>query len=132
MPTDGPARPHPKPAPRPRKYRRKVASAKQWAAIAREKQGPCRVCCDPCRNGGAFPAVQLHHVVPRGSPWFGDDLAENIVPLCLECHGWVTMRLWGAGRAVVETLTDAEYAYAVERGGESFFERCYGLRYTRP
>jgi hypothetical protein len=42
------------------------------------------------------------------------------------------MRLWGAGRAVVETLTDAEYAYAILRGGESFFERCYGIRYTRP
>ena len=37
-----------------RRYRRKVASAKQWQRIAAEKQGPCRVCRDPASNGASM------------------------------------------------------------------------------
>lgn len=36
-----------------------------------------------------------------------------------------------ACRALVESLTDAEYAYCIGKSGESFFERAYGVRYQR-
>jgi hypothetical protein len=122
--------PHPKPDRIPRKpYRRRVASAKQWAAILEEKLGPCRVCGAAAWNGGDFPKVQMHHVVSRGH--FGDDVAENIVPLCLECHDEVTRRMPATCLLLVASLEDAEYAYMIQRGGEGYVERAYGVRYTR-
>lgn len=115
----------------PKRYRRKVASPKQWQAIQSAKVGPCRVCCDPGRNGGAFGRIQLHHVVPRDAPYFGDDVADNIVPLCPLCHDRVTRRVWLESQELCETLTDAEYAYAVGKAGEGFAERIYGIEYER-
>jgi 5-methylcytosine-specific restriction endonuclease McrA len=113
-----------------RRYRRKVASSKQWQRISAEKVGPCRVCGDPGRNGRMFGRIHLHHVVPRSSPWFGDDVADNIVPVCPDCHWLVTAPGSRSARLVCESLTDAEYAYAVTRCGEAFFERAYGIEYT--
>jgi 5-methylcytosine-specific restriction endonuclease McrA len=112
-----------------RRYRRKVASAKQWQRISAEKVGPCRVCGDPGRNGRMFGRIHLHHVVPRSSPWFGDDVSDNIVPLCPLCHGDVTRGVQGTRMLLVSKLTDAEYAYAITRCGEAFFERAYGIEY---
>jgi hypothetical protein len=34
-------------------------------------------------------------------------------------------------RLLLDNLTDAEYAYMIERGGENYPERAYGLRYRR-
>src|SRR5947208_2495245 len=107
MPTDGPPRPDPKArtlARGPRRYRRKVASPKQWQAIQAEKIGPCRVCCDPGRNGSAFGKIQLHHVVARDH--FGDDVADNLVPLCPACHHRVTIRCEVESRAMIVSLSD--------------------------
>ena len=129
MPTEGEAIPWPKPARIPRKpYRRKVASRKQWAAIAAEKTGPCRV-CGSVENGRVESKIQLHHVVSRNHR--GEDTADNIVPLCLLCHDAVTRREPLPCYGVLVTLTDAEYAYMVEHGGEDYPERVYGLRYSR-
>ena len=126
---------------RPRRYRRKVADARGWQRLRTIKGGPCRVCGE-----GNAETCDLHHVVPRSSPWFGDDVPDNLVPLCRACHELVERRgdVWtGRGRrghaprkhpAAVElvvSLSDAEYAYAVERGGEAFWERHYGIRYSR-
>ena len=132
MPTDGPARPHPKDAQLARgerRYRRKVASAKGWQRILAEKVGPCRSCGAAAWNGGAFPRVQMHHLVARVHG--GDDVPENIVPLCLLCHDKVTRRMDESCRLMLASLTDAEYAYAVQRGGEDYFERAYGIDYAR-
>lgn len=121
------AKPHPKAtalARGQRRYRRKVAGPKQWQALHAEKNGPCRVCTAAGPN-------ELHHVVPRGAPWFGSDVADNLVPLCRLCHRKVTDRSYLECLELLETLTDAEYAQAVEAAGESFFERAYGLRYDR-
>jgi hypothetical protein len=107
-----------------KRYRRKVASPKQWQAIAAEKQGPCRVCTSP-------PPNELHHVVPRGAPWFGADVPDNISPCCHGCHGFITRRNQPTLKAFLASLTDDEYAYALEHGGETFFETSYGLRYER-
>jgi 5-methylcytosine-specific restriction endonuclease McrA len=112
-----------------RRYRRKIASPKQWQAIIAAKQGPCRVCGDVATNGRLYGLIQFHHIVPRS--WHGDDVPDNIAPLCPGCHDDVTRCELLACRALIESLTDAEYAYAIQKSGESFFERCYGLTYAR-
>ena len=129
MPLDGPALPNPKPARLPRKpYRRQVASRKQWARIVAEKTGPCRV-CGSVENGKVESKIQLHHVVARSHG--GADTGDNIVPLCLRCHDAITRREPLPSYGLLLTLTDAEYAYMLERGGELYAERAYGLRYAR-
>jgi hypothetical protein len=110
-----------------RRYRRRVASPKQWQAIAAEKQGPCRVCVQPSSNGHGWHKIQWHHIVPRAAPYFGDDVAENIAPLCLDCHPLVTRRDRAACRALAASLTDSEYAYVIARCGEGALERLYGV-----
>jgi hypothetical protein len=43
----------------------------------------CRIC--------GKPAGGCHHLVPKGGPHYGDDVEENLVPLCgsgtTGCHG---------------------------------------------
>lgn len=41
---------------------------------------------DPECRGCGRAATEAHHLVPRGSPHHGDDVAANIVPLCRDCH----------------------------------------------
>lgn len=110
----------------PKKYRRTTASPKRWSQIAASKEGPCRVCNAPAAQ------TTFHHVVPRGL-YHGSDTESNIVALCgtgtTGCHGKVEGRDRAACRTLVERLTDDEYAYAVEHGGENFFERRYGIQY---
>lgn len=106
-----------------RRYTRKIASPKRWQAIADAKQGPCRTGC------GAQGPNELHHIVSRGNS--GADTESNITPLCTDCHALVTGRDGKTIRAFVANLSNEEYAYAVEHGGEDFFERAYGLVYTR-
>jgi 5-methylcytosine-specific restriction endonuclease McrA len=131
-PLDGDAMPRPKAAQLARgakRYRRKVASPKQWQAIQAAKFGPCRVCCDPGSNGKLHGLIHLHHVVSRED--FGDDVPENMAPLCPTCHDRVTRRAPLECRELLECLTDAEYAYMIARGGESYPERAYGIEYRR-
>jgi 5-methylcytosine-specific restriction endonuclease McrA len=80
-------------------------------------------------NGRVESKVQLHHVVSRAHG--GADTADNIVPLCLPCHDAITRREPLPSYGMLLTLTDAEYAYMIERGGELYAERAYGLRYSR-
>ena len=132
MTLSGEAKPHPKSAATtrgPKRYRRHIASPKQWAAIQTAKLGPCRVCGSRATNGRVFGKIHLHHVVSRQD--FGDDTADNIVPLCPDCHDAVTRRVPQACKALLLTLHDDEYAYMIERGGEDYPERAYGLRYSR-
>lgn len=124
MPLDD-LKPYPKTAQlarKERRYRRQVASPKRWAAIADAKQGPCRCCAAPAPS-------QLHHIVSRAHG--GSDSESNIAPLCAFCHGKITSRDQETTRVFLGSLTDHEYAYAVQQGGEDFFERAYGLRYAR-
>ena len=109
-----------------KRYRRKVASPKQWQAIRAEKcSGHCRV----CRIGPPVDGHDSHHLVPRD--WHGDDVPENIIGLCCDCHRGVELREPAHVRLMLTRLSDAEYAYAIQRGGEAFFERCYGIEYER-
>lgn len=125
MPLDGPARPYPKESSLVRGQRRSSrqrAGTKRWQQIAEAKQGPCRVCGAPGPN-------QLHHIVSRAQ--LGADTEANIAPLCAVCHKAVTERDRAACRALIESLDDAEYSYALHKGGEDFFERAYRLVYSR-
>jgi len=110
-----------------RRYRRKVASPKQWQSIIAAKRGLCRV----CRGGeqSVRGPIEFHHVVARAHG--GDDVADNIVPIHAGCHGRITRRDYGAAEVLLRFLSDAEYAYMIERGGEDYPERAYGIRYER-
>ena len=111
-----------------RRYRRKVASAKGWQRIIAAKGGPCRVCGGkPSTNGHQHmtDVIHFHHLVPRSIG--GDDTADNIVPLCAFDHELVTYRNSWAARTLAESLTDAEYAYIIEKLGESGMERLFGV-----
>lgn len=105
-----------------RRYTRKVASPKRWAAIADAKQGPCRVT-------GAPPPNELAHIIARSQG--GPDVAWNIVPLSREAHARFDQRDPETCRAVLESLTDEEYAGLVEFAGEQVFERRFGIRFER-
>jgi hypothetical protein len=78
---------------------------------------------------GDEAALPLHHLVSRQD--HGDDLADNLVPLCRPCHDAITRRVPTIARLLLSRLSDAEYAYAVQRGGEDYFERAYGVSYER-
>lgn len=132
------AKPFPKSqqtAVRTKKYRRKVASAKQWQAILAEKQGPCRLC-------GAPPPSQMHHLIPRDRG--GADVAENLIPLCYLCHLNVENRDPDYCARLVESTWENqpepgrmggakdEYSYACEAVGDDWPERVYRIRFSVP
>jgi 5-methylcytosine-specific restriction endonuclease McrA len=99
-----------------RRYRRKVASPKQWQAIIAAKLGPCRVCVSPPTNGGLRvqpTPVEFHHLVSRARG--GDDTPDNIVPLCSEHHDSVTLGDLDVISALAASLSDAERAYVESR-----------------
>ena len=110
-----------------RRYRRKVASPKQWQAIIDAKVGPCRVCTRPASNGHGFGLIEFHHLVSRAQG--GDDVEDNIVPLCSHHHELITFSPGGEStRALGSSLTDAEYAYVISKLGESGPARLFGVR----
>jgi hypothetical protein len=74
-----------------RRYRRKVASPKQWQAIMAAKMGPCRVCEADGVPWHPDYGVAYHHLVSRQDG--GDDVARNIVPVCFGHHDAITRRV---------------------------------------
>jgi 5-methylcytosine-specific restriction endonuclease McrA len=108
-----------------RRYRRKVASAKQWQKIGDAKMGPCRVCVLPHANGHGFGLIEFHHLVSRAQG--GDDVEANIVPLCSVCHTYATYREPLTLAALAASLTDAELAYCVSKLGPSALRRLFGV-----
>lgn len=105
------------------RYRRHVAPPKEWAALWASKRGPCRVC-------KSLGLIDPHHIVFREHG--GDDYAENIAPVCRQDHDALHNRAPAIIRLFLASLTDAEYAYALDRGGTDYFARAYGIAYTRP
>ena len=110
-----------------RRYRRKVASPKQWQAIIAAKQGPCRV-CEALVGAFTLPpeGVEYHHVVSRAQG--GDDVGDNIVPLCSLCHGDVTRRFQPSLGVLAVSLSEAERAYVVGKLGPDGMRRLFGAR----
>lgn len=109
-----------------RRYRRKVASPREWAAIIAAKQGPCRVCVNVRANGHDYGRIEFHHLVARARG--GDDVADNIVPVHAYCHDAVTRRDAGALAAVAESLSELEHAYIVGKLGDTALVRLFGVR----
>lgn len=115
-----------------KKYRRVVASRKQWEALRAERLGPCLLCL---WHGVAqeLPS-SLHHVVPRDR--FGDDVAENLVSLCgsgtTGCHGLIEAGNHASCRMFAELLphlAEDSYAYATQKMGDDAFLRLYHVRF---
>jgi 5-methylcytosine-specific restriction endonuclease McrA len=100
-----------------RRYRRKVASPKQWQAIAEAKGTICRLAAPKLCE----PGVELHHLVARSRG--GDDVADNIVPLCRVHHGLVTGRHPAVIERLDRSLTEGETAYVLAKLGENGVER---------
>lgn len=75
--------PDPKPTKRKRKQIRKVHRRVTQDVVNRDRM--CLICGKHAESG--------HHVLGKGSPYFGDDLEENIVALCGDgvrgCHGLI-------------------------------------------
>ena len=119
--------PDPKVKPRGEKrYRRKVASPKQWAAIRAEKlyDQRCRI------HEPHSQAQELHHLVPRALG--GDDVADNLAGLCRRCHVLVSNRDAAALGVLAESLSDAEYAYCISKLGENALSRLFGVMSETP
>ena len=105
----------------PKRPARIKANGLEWARIRAEKMGPCRAYGIECAG-----RVELHHVVPRS--WGGDDLEDNIAPLCSHHHADVTeYRHARTLERLAESLTDAEYAYVIGKLGEGALERLFGV-----
>ncbi|HJR01066.1 MAG TPA: HNH endonuclease signature motif containing protein [Methylomirabilota bacterium] len=109
-----------------RRHHRRKASAGTWQRIIDAKRGPCRCCGQPALIGSP---IEYHHLIPRAQG--GDDVPENIVPVHDVCHAKITERRHGFGTRLCHSLTDEEYAYCIQKGGEGVFERVFGLEYAR-
>lgn len=100
--------------------KRHVADPVEWAAIRREKLGPCRVCE---RKDGK---IDLHHLVPRSLG--GDDVAANLVPLCEYHHDrFERGPKREVGAEIGKTLLETEIEYVRGRA-RRLLETYYGRR----
>jgi hypothetical protein len=87
----------------------------------------CRACGKPASNG--------HHLVPKGSPHFGDDVEDNVIPLCgsgtTGCHGRVHAWDMEARRAIGARLSESEVGYVRHRlgreAGDEWLRVGYGV-----
>jgi hypothetical protein len=119
-------RPDPKPVKREKRPRRTFrfrATREEWAEIIAVKRGPCRVC------DRSYVRTSYHHLVPRSLG--GDDVADNIAPLCGDgttgCHERVEARNQVALQLLAASLTEGEYAYVVGKLGEGAMGRLFGV-----
>lgn len=100
----------------PKPRRRVIEDKEGWEILRRIKLAPCRLC-------GAQWLPQLHHLVSRSLG--GDDVPDNLVPLCAECHQAVEEHFEPACVSLRESLTDRERAYIVGKKGADYLDRRY-------
>lgn len=109
--------PNPKPGKRKRKAIRVIDTSARDRKLS--KDGMCRCDCGRLASDG-------HHIVRKGSPHFGDDVEDNIMPLYHECH-----MSWHDGRLNYLRLTESEKQYALSKIGPEaglyYLENHYGL-----
>jgi HNH endonuclease len=105
------------PDPKPRK--RVKATREEWQVLRWHKlmQG-CRIC-------GIRDRAEFHHLVGRDLG--GDDVSDNLVPLCPIHHKQVEERQMVACSVLRDRLRGEEIAYVVGRKGEDFLSRYYPL-----
>lgn len=82
-----------------------------------------------CRLCGR-PAQDAHHLIYRSHD--GDDVPDNLIPLCRRCHDTVHDGDRIARLSLMLTLRDEERAYVVSKLGDNdaaaaWAERVYGL-----
>lgn len=110
-------RPDPKPKRRPRKQIRIIDRSATKRKMARDRL--CRCGCGRLANHG-------HHVIQKGSPHFGDDVEENIIPTYFICHGE-----WHDGKKVRFLLKKEEIDYVLGKlgvePGKIYLKRFYDL-----
>lgn len=108
-----------RPAGAPKKKARHSAGQKRWAEIRAAK-------CQSCRCCGALADtvhIHAHHLVRKGSPYFGSDTESNIVGLCSDCHRELHDQNTERIRKVLRVrLTMAEVEYADERAYDGYLD----------
>ncbi len=118
---------------------KKLPDWKQGASIVDPEAGKAKVeaegCCRLCRRrvlprwlGGFWlDSLERHHLVPKGMGRTigGDDLDDNIIPLCTRCHRAVTEKLRWATMAVRASLLPHEEAYVITRKGQWWLDKNY-------
>lgn len=113
----------------PKPAKRVKADAEEWRLIRHGKIGPCRGCRVPGRN---IYAVTMHHIVPKSLG--GDDVSENIIPLCGSgthgCHGLIESH--GRGHREIASrirhrLRPEELRYALTKKGDVWLDEYYPL-----
>jgi 5-methylcytosine-specific restriction endonuclease McrA len=102
---------------------RKMATREEWAAIREAKLANSH--CRACFVTSMSESLELHHLVPRAMG--GDDVVDNLVPLCQDCHAAVTARHPMCLDAVSRRLSDGEHAYIVGKIGEGGMGRLFGV-----
>jgi 5-methylcytosine-specific restriction endonuclease McrA len=115
------------PDPKPRK---RVVNPDAGVGKLRQERA-CRVC------GQRTMLLERHHLVKRSQG--GDDVDENIVPLCGDgvagCHGRVEAKHRETLVALRKALRPDELDYIILRKGEAWLDRMYPrttLRAVRP
>jgi hypothetical protein len=103
--------------------RRVKADQNEWQRLRSEKIALCRVCSNAV-------GATLHHLVSKSLG--GDDVADNLVPLCgsgtTGCHGLVEDHNMWACDLLGRRLSDGERAYVVGKKGAYFLESRYGVK----
>lgn len=91
---------------------------REWFCLER-----CWVCNEPWQ--------ELHHIYPRGQG--GDDVIENLAPLCKRCHGRVEARDPIARSLLRQALMPSHLDYLIGKLGETtkgWIERHYPVVYA--
>jgi hypothetical protein len=97
-----------KPDPKPTRRKRKRIRVIDPAALKRKM-----LRFPTCRSEGCrMVATEPHHIVRKGAPHFGDDVEDNILPLCNFCH-----TSYHAGNRPVFHFKTAEWNYVMEKLG---------------
>ena len=102
----------------PKPGRRLRVNAREWSRLHDVKGGPCRLC-------GRW-GYELHHLVGRDLG--GDDVEQNLVPLCTGCHGRVQELKEPERSQLGRSLTPVERAYLLEKKGPLFARGYYGIK----
>jgi 5-methylcytosine-specific restriction endonuclease McrA len=109
------------PDPKPRRRQRARTAAQRSEAYYLPPGQRCVLC--------SAPRPQRAHVVPRSQG--GDDVRENIAPLCGTCHHDVDQgagKLGSEARWMLRVWIDSEpavLAYVLERKGAAWLDRRY-------
>ena len=118
---------------------KKLPDWKQAASIRDPEAGKAKIeaegCCRLCKRaklprwlgGNPFDCLERHHVVQKGMGRTigGDDVDENIIPLCTRCHREVTERTRYSRMAVRANLRHDEEDYVIRRKGKWWLDKHY-------